>query len=674
MAAIFSSRRKSSTARITSVLTAFILVALMPTGSANADIIPWNQGKNAEALITGPMRLILVFADQSGVPRSALVQSLPPSALNGMPGGLETAAASPLFRPAYFDALWSAMRSSVCTDVQNEIVHNLNNPPNSAYDPQPCAMGPRGALVASFQTQWEDDQYRQVTGRRLVLHYIVPINGVTFWMTSPHTCNRHGPCSGFQPTDPQYTVIFEVDITVTCAPSPYANINTFSMPIVCTPAASVLRQDVEGGDVTGQLKTAAAAWAASLPGQIAGVAAGGAGVVSLIASTAGVAVEGIGTAISDSDTKHLRDQVSAGLSTMGSGTVNANAANISADFQNMFQSLYFAQLGGFRGFAVGVTTTKPYSLDFGLVYPPPAKPVVQNTIASANKGSIFSPTIAVAQPEVQPGDTVTVTADYFRGVYANALTIGCNKTVIGTPSTQVAWGPPPQVNQTSDLTFVASNLTPSTSYNFRVHECDGLTCAPWSDVLTTATQAAGSGQVRFWLDSNTSQPIGASMIGASANSFTADVTIPDTTPSGPHMLHAAAPGQSMASAPITICQTSGCQATVALVNTSNNTLYPPGENVEVSLPVTLRCQRFTYPGTVTIYVDAIAGPRAAMASVNPGGTFDVTFNMPAVPPGPHKFLAIEGNPIVLVPIGGHPPPHRPVLQASVAVYVQALAQ
>ena len=44
-----------------------------------------------------------------------------------------------------------------------------------------------------------------------------------------------------------------------------------------------------------------------------------------------------------------------------------------------------AQLGGLKPFLVGVGPTN--GLDFGLIYPEPAKPQVKNVAAAANAGS-----------------------------------------------------------------------------------------------------------------------------------------------------------------------------------------------------------------------------------------------------------------------------------------------
>ena len=78
-----------------------------------------------------------------------------------------------------------------------------------------------------------------------------------------------------------------------------------------------------------------------------------------------------------------------------------------------------------------------------------------------------------------------VTASFFRGTYVNALNIAWNKTVLGDTKSSLVWGPPKVTITTPALTFNAIDLKPATQYTFQVHECDGITCAPLSDVLTT---------------------------------------------------------------------------------------------------------------------------------------------------------------------------------------------
>jgi hypothetical protein len=656
-------RHGSIALRAVSVLLALLVGTLASNRAALADPDPW-KGLGNSAVIFGPFHLALGFADQTGAPRVALVDALPPSALAGMPDGLLKAKSSPLLHPfagnaSYYDAIWSAIRAAVCSEIRQNIIDRVNHSPNTEYDLGQCVMSSRGYLVANFQEQWENDNFQQVHGRRLLLQYSVPFNGVTFWVTSPHTCNHDSNSCGVRPRDPGFTVVFTANIYSLCSPTPYANISTFALPIACTTTNSIDIDDIAGSDVAGQLQAASQAYGKQVKDEAAGLLlSGGASAPVALAGFVANTIKELGTLIGDSDILHLRDEISLWLAGTGSPTLKINADNIGAALNALFQNLYHAQLGGLKPFLVGVGPTN--GLDFGLIYPEPAKPQVKNVAAAANAGSIFSPTIAVSQPEVQAGQSVPVTATYFHGTYVDSLDIAWNQTVIGKVLSTVSWGPPPVTIKTPALAFHAIGLKPATAYSFRVHECDGITCAPWSDMLTTATEAGGSSEVTFWLDADKAHPVAMAAASASGAPFVASIKIPATTPPGAHVLHAAMPGQPLASAPISVCQPGGCLPSLGVVNTSNNTLYPPGEVVVVALPVTLRGSRFAPGGAVAFFVDTAKGPKAGSALVGPLGNCQATFAMPPVAPGPHKFVAIETKP---GPLG-----------ASVAVYVQAAPQ
>jgi hypothetical protein len=571
------------------------------------------------------------------------------------------------------------MKGGICSDVQQAIQTLENHSPNSPYNIQPCAMNPKGYLTANFQETWEDDSMNTVNGRRIRIIYQAPLNGVTFWMTSPHTCHVGGNCPT-EPTDPAFTIVFTAYLTVTCTSAP--NATSFDLPVSCTPAVNIAVEGVYGGDVTSQLVASATKFTAQLAAEGAAAAASGGTVapeaaIGAISSALNLAVQGIGTLIAAGTDAHLRDQVSAYIvGFVNSPTLDSNSTNVSNDFNALFQNLYQATLNGLRPFVIAVSPK--LDLDFGLIYPLPAKPQIQNTTAANNKGSLFSQTIAVSQPEVVAGQMLPVTASFFRGSYVNALNIAWNKTVLGDTKSSLVWGPPKVTITTPALTFNAIDLKPATQYTFQVHECDGISCAPRSDVLTTGTEATGSNDVYFWLDNNTDQSIGHNTVGAAGGQFLTNVLIPAATAPGAHLLHASAPGGQPATASITVCQVGGCGPTVAVLNTSNNTFYPPGSIVGVGLPVVLRGSKFAPGGSVWIWVDSVQGTKAGTAPVGPLGNFQASFTMPMIQWGPHKLVAIELKPGVKLPPTpkGKMPviPPQDLVSASVAVYVQAQAQ
>jgi hypothetical protein len=651
------------------LLFVFVTVVAAPPSEAQEFLGVWNK-QGMQTLITGPVKANLAYTDQSGKEQVISVDQLTPAQLDGMPEGLAEVGKSQLLRTGFFDQLWSSIKDQVCKDVQINIQRLVNRSPNSSYDIQPCVMNSKSYVIATFNTGWENDQFKQVTGRRLMINMTVPFNGVQFWVTSPHTCHHNGSCNPGQPGDPMFVYAFTANIFIICAPSPTPTINQFALPISCQGKSSIDTYGVFGGDVTGQLKQAAGQLAGTILVQGAGAAAtGGASLpeaaASIVAAGVNTLINGIGAGIALLDDQHLRDQVSSALGPMGSGTLNANAASVSTQFNSLFTNLYNAWLGGMRPFAVGIG--KGLSLDFGLVYPPPAKPQLKNTIAAQNAGSIIPPSIAVAQPEVLAGQLLPVKASSFRGTYATSIPLSWNKTVLGTPSTAVAYGPPPVSTKTGGLTFDATNLKPLSVYHFSVRECDALSCAPPSDEVTVKTEAGGANEVIFWLDKDIAHPVGTFPAPASGGDFIANVRIPANTAPGPHLLSASIYGRPPATATITVCQAGGCLPSAALVNPANGTVFPPGAGVMVGAQVTLRGAAFAPNGEVMIYLDNLKSQRIATAPVGPVGGFQSSFRMPMVAAGQHKFLVLEAKP-------GTAPPHLQYNEATVAVFVQAAAQ
>ncbi len=439
-----------------------------------AEINPWKPSGSVY-WIANPIRLNIGYTDQNGKPTAAEVSSLSAQQLAGLPPGLLQAKGSVLFTAGHFDTLWTAMKGGICSDVQQAISTLENHSPNSPYNIQPCIMNPKGYLTANFQESWEDDSMNMVNGRRVRFTFQAPLNGVTFWMTSPHTCHVGSNCPT-EPTDPAFTVVFTVYLTVTCTSTP--NATSFDLPVSCTPAVDVSVDGVYGGDVTGQLVASTTKFVTQLAAEGAAAAASGGTVapeaaIGAITSALNLAVQGIGTLIAADTDQHLRDQVSFYIvGFLNSPTLDSNSTSVSNDFNALFQNLYQAYLGGLRPFVVAISPKLDF--DFGLVYPAPAKPQIQNTTAANNKGSLFSQTIAVSQPEVVAGQMLPVTASFFRGAYVNALNIAWNKTVLGDTKSSLAWGPPKVTITTPALTFNAIDLKPATQYTFQVHECDGI--------------------------------------------------------------------------------------------------------------------------------------------------------------------------------------------------------
>lgn len=209
--------------------------------------------------------------------------------------------------------------------------------------------------------------------------------------------------------------------------------------------------------------------------------------------------------------------------------------------------------------------------------------------------------------------------------------------------------------------------------------------------------------MQLWLDADSAHPIGSGQISPDNSPFNVNVTIPASASPGPHALNAAVPGGRQARTTITVCAALGCAPVISMVDPSTGGLYPaaPPENWEVDHPATIRGANFVGGQTVTLYMDSAASPALASATVAGDGSFEISVNAPFVGAGDHNLIAQEGTrglltsqavrrarlgarsggpprsatlPVFRPPPGGYPGFGGQTLQASLTVFIQALAQ
>jgi hypothetical protein len=191
--------------------------------------------------------------------------------------------------------------------------------------------------------------------------------------------------------------------------------------------------------------------------------------------------------------------------------------------------------------------------------------------------------------------------------------------------------------------YKATNLKPATAYQFRVQECDTITCSPWSDEFEASTESGGSGTVRLWLDNDTAKPIGTAPLGAGGG-VVITATIPAGTAAGTHTLNAATAGNTPeASAQITVAGGTGVGATIAVMNTTTHTAYVPPLTLMYPNTLSIRGDGFAPGVTVTVYIDSPAGPKLGTAVPNAAGIFLGNFNLSSSSPGSHQLVAVQGT-------------------------------
>ena len=374
-----------------------------------------------------------------------------------------------------------------------------------------------------------------------------------------------------------------------------------------------------------------------------------AALISAVVEALKTLITNAGAIVADVANANLRDQVSSDLSQY---LESASAGKAITDEANAF-NLLFAALGsansmGFTQFDIAPGPAPDHTLQFRLTYPPPAKPKLENAAAASNKElHLVPPTIGTGGQQVKPGVPFLVNGSNFLLAYTDELDIDWGQTVAGVAKSQLQWGLKDGTMQTVPVdmdNFKATNLKPSTAYQFRVQECDAITCSPWSDWLEASTESSGSGIVKLWLDNNTSQPIGTAPLGPNGG-FAIKATIPAGTAPGTHTINAApTTGDTpVASAQLTVAGGSGVAATIAVINTMTHTAFVPPINLLDPSTFTLRGDGFAPGVTVTLYLDTATGTKLGTTVPDSAGSFQGNFNLSSTSTGTHQLVAVQGT-------------------------------
>ena len=181
-----------------------------------------------------------------------------------------------------------------------------------------------------------------------------------------------------------------------------------------------------------------------------------------------------------------------------------------------------------------------------------------------------------------------------------------------------------------------------------MHECDTITCAPWSDWLFVTTERGGSDDVTVWLDNKTGNPIGNGVVLPNG-SFEIKATIPPGTSQGSHVLHAAVGAaksradddRQQASADITVCGAQGCGPSISVIDSQTRTAMKPPINLLYPSTFMLRGDHFAPGVGVTLYLDSATGPKLGSAMPNKLGIFEAGFQLPMARTGNHTLVAIQ---------------------------------
>jgi hypothetical protein len=664
------------------VLVAFLSSARPALAQNSSPIcVPVNYQQNGVYLcaIWKPVEVHLVFNDANGKQQDYSLAEAPPDVLSMLPLPLQAESKFPLLNPKvlYLDGQWLANRDTICKEVVANVQHAMPaGHDNEAYNVscRPFKYGFMSIgidpMAASYFTQYNSQGavvtpaggggYPTNKVRQLQITLSVPLNIVPFTVTSPCTCKTPHNILGATSCnkDPDFTMSFEVTFNVV-ANSTALDAWKFG------PKPQMKTEYYAGMDGLGwtdgkAYEVQVAQLESKLEQQLAGVVVtlAATGDLSVVAVVGELIYDlfkyGIGGLYEATCDSNLYNTVDAYLSGEYNTTTIAKMANqASAAFNDLFLALDTASAVGFTDLEIeGVGDEKKYqtALQFRLIYPPPAKPKLENAAAALNKGiHLTPPSIGTGGQQVKPGVPFLVSGSNFQLAYTNQLDISWDKTVFGIAKSQLEWGPKGGTMQPFSIPAVTgyrtpATLKPGTAYQFHVKECDTITCSPWSDWFETSTESSGSGTVKLWLDDNTAQTIGTAPLGAGGG-VVITATIPAGTAAGTQTLNAATTGNTPeASAQITVAGGSGVGATIAVMNTTTHTAYaPPLPPFSYPNTLSLRGDGFAPGVTVTVYLDTPTGPKLGTAVPNAAGIFLGNIKLPSTTPGSHQLLAVQGT-------------------------------
>jgi hypothetical protein len=649
--------RKGGRGALPALVAPAALALLVATSPARAD----SSMINTATPITGGVEVHLIYTDADGKKQDYSLTSAPLAVLSALTPQMQAAAKLPLLKsPAFFVGSWSLTDKAVCQDIVKQVEQTINTSDDQAYDVS-CKPMPVGLLHAQVQTTWETNTvalrgqpaspggFLMGSGRRLALEYYVPpFNRVTMTVTTPWTCQASKAWWGCA-ADPKYGLLYDVALQMLVTSS---DPNSFKLPLKAIPTDAVTMQAMlDGAAYEKQVDAAASKFETQLA-----VDAGSA-IVDWYASLIAAVVQAIkllvtnaGALVADAANTHLRDWVSSSLSFLASPSAGKAVTDLSISFNALFDSMQAESAQGFTQLDI-VEGTK-HSLQFRLTYPTPAKPQLENKVAASNKGIHLSPaSIGTGGQQVRPGAPFLVNGNNFMESDINAVSISWTHTIAGIGKVDMQWGPKGGAMQDTPValgSYTPENLKAGTLYQFRVHECDYLTCAPWSDWLEVKTGGSGSNKLTLWLDGDSGHPIATNTIQPNG-SFDLQVSVPAGTTSGAHILNAAmgaittkAEG-TYASTPITVCAAQGCGPSLSVMNTAQTALKPPINLLYPSTP-TLRGDNFAPGVAVTVHLDSGTGSKLGSATPNKLGIFEGKFQIPMAQSGNHKLVAIQAAP------------------------------
>ena len=507
--------------------------------------------------VSGPLQVVLSFPDKNANPQQVDLNSAPQSVVGALPSNLQQLKSSGLLgQPlgSAFGYLWNVTSQDDCGALFTQITNDINSADNAAYGFSACSFGPYASLTADEQTQWQEPvpgcgacEWQTVNGHRVFLDYWIPGNSMVFSVTTPSTCKQS---TFICDQDPEFTLEFDIHIRVTLTSN---DPNGLVCPLAVDTRQDIQVDDVVGGDQRGAIVSAfenfANSWAIDhITGEEAIVSKSE--MLSLGEQLSGIAFASIGNG-------HLRDEITAHLN-LALGPANLGRVAALNGLGDLAQGCADVRQLGFTQF--GIAASDQNGLEFILTHPTDTVAGVTDQSTPQNVGGDVNgiPTFAHPQISVQPnqvdvGGQFNVDGGNFTFFDPAHVRIGWtdpSATGLDLAESDIDYGPvggdithavKTRTPGDGQAFFDASNLTPGTTYQFRVRDCDVLSCTDWSGWLNAATQLSGNDQVNLYLDSiSQANQIGTATVGPDGT-FSALTQLPGGTTTGQHSLIALQP-------------------------------------------------------------------------------------------------------------------------------------
>ncbi len=276
--------------------------------------------------------------------------------------------------------------------------------------------------------------------------------------------------------------------------------------------------------------------------------------------------------------------------------------------------------------------------------PPPPNNGAAPKLSLVLNESLFKPTLATSQSQVQSGKSIAVNGLNFPTKPASSIALTWSANVSDGLTLSNLRGLPPGDPASQPRTplstgaYTVNNIAPNTTYNFQVEDCNADGCTQWSNTLNYKSGSlTAPGPVQLVLQQG-AKNIPLTTVTATNGAFSANITVGATVVPGSYMLVAQSGGQTLASTPIVVVAANHFNPVIQFVDPTTGTVSS-STRIGVDGSLTVRGEGFN-AGPVKLTLDTATG--ATLTTVNAAGSppvFNTTFRFNYA--GTHAIVASQ---------------------------------